>query len=135
MNTLDFIKQVADGDGVGAKDTLNNILSGVAFESLSNKKQEIAKNIFNSPVVEEDIEQLDEISKKTLGSYIKKATDDIATKAAGTSRYAERSHVAKEKQDYESARKNMNISDKLFDKNWKRKQNVAKAVDKLTKED
>jgi len=80
-------------------------------------------------------EQIDEISKKTLGSYVKKASHDVATRAAATSRYGEREEVARKSGDYDSARKNSKIADKAFNKGWKRRANMAKAVDKLTKED
>lgn len=54
MKSLEFIQQVASGNASDAKDTLSNLLSGMAFEALSNKKQEIAKSIFNEPQVQEE---------------------------------------------------------------------------------
>jgi hypothetical protein len=83
----------------------------------------------------EEVENLDELSKKTLGSYVKKASHDVATRAAATSRYGEREEVARKSGDYDSARKNSKIADKAFNKGWKRRANMAKAVDKLTKEE
>ena len=86
-------------------------------------------------LTKEESETLDELSKKTLGSYVKKASHDVATRAAVTSRYGEREEVARKSGDYDSARKNSKIADKAFNKGWKRRANMAKAVDKLTKEE
>ncbi|CAB4170279.1 hypothetical protein UFOVP908_13 [uncultured Caudovirales phage] len=92
--------------------------------------------------MEEEAEQIDELSKKTLGSYVKKASHDVATKSAATGRYAERAN--KEEDDrkktgdysgYRQGRKDNETADKMFGKSWKRRQGIAKAVDKMTKED
>lgn len=66
----------------------------------------------------EDVEELDELSKKTMGSYVKKASDDrmwSGVKAADNSR-------SSSTQDAASRRAT------------KRKQGIAKATDRLTKE-
>ena len=78
--------------------------------------------------------ELDELSKKTLGSYVKGASQDIATKSAATGRYAERANKARKTGDY-SQYKDDETADKMFNKSWKRRIGVAKAVDKLTKEE
>jgi hypothetical protein len=85
--------------------------------------------------VAEDVEQIDELSKKTLGNYIKSATHDVAAKGAATRQFAIDSSRQSGEQDYDAARKSMAKSDKTFSKSWKRRDNMAKAVDRLTKED
>ena len=80
-------------------------------------------------------EQLDEISKKTLGSYIKAASHDVATKGALTRHFADKSRREKEEKKGWEADKSMKKADKTFAAGWKRRQNMAKAVDRLTKED
>ena len=65
--------------------------------------------------------QLDEISKKTLGSYIKKASANIASREADNAR------------DYATGNRPVGINKKAV-KNMKRTQYVNKAVDKLTQE-
>jgi hypothetical protein len=66
----------------------------------------------------------------------------VATKSAATGRYAERAN--KEEDDrkktgdysgYRQGRKDNETADKMFGKSWKRRQGIAKAVDKMTKED
>ena len=79
METSQFIDQLTAGNASEAKDTLNNLLSARAFESLDAKKVELARNIFNgSQAEEEEVEltqeeydQLDELSKTTVRGYLK----------------------------------------------------------------
>ena len=73
-------------------------------------------------MMSEDFEQLDELSKKTLGSYVKKATSDVGL--AGFVKGTTVNDHSRSK-DYEDAAA----------MNKKRKVGIAKAVDKLTKEE
>ena len=93
----------------------------------------------------EEVEQVDEISKATLGSYVKKASHDVATKSAATGRYGERSreHTKNAKSgpahaywgDTMAARDADKVADKFFKKSWARRQGIAKATDKLIKKE
>lgn len=94
----------------------------------------VAKGMKLKDIIGESVEQIDELSKKTLGDYVKKASHDVAHKGALTRKHAMDSDAAKEKQDYVGARKSMEKSDKTFAKSWKRREGMAKAVDRLTKE-
>ena len=92
--------------------------------------------------IKEEVEDIEELSKATLGSYIKKAATDVATNSAATGRHAERSNKIADHQkktgDYSKEtqrRKDSQTADKAFDKSWKRRAGIAKATDKLTKED
>lgn len=87
-------------------------------------------------------ETLSELSKSTLASYIKKASHDVATKSAATGRYAERANKEEDNRKktgdysgYRQGRKDNAFADKMFDKSWKRRKGIAKAADKLTKEE
>jgi hypothetical protein len=71
-------------------------------------------------VVKETVE-LDEISKKTLGSYVKKASADVANRSADNAR------------DYATGNRPVGANKKAM-KNMKRTQYVNKAVDKLAQE-
>ena len=83
MSTSEFIDELAAGNASGAKDILNDMLSARAFEALEGRKIAIAQNIFNdSQVQEEEVEitqeeydQLDELSKGTVRSYLKKSKE------------------------------------------------------------
>jgi len=83
----------------------------------------------------EAVEQIDEISKGTLGSYIKKASHDVAAKGAFTRHFADKSRAETAEQKHDIARKTMKKADKMQDAGMKRRANMAKAVDRLTKED
>ena len=93
-----FIDQIAAGQSADAKESLENILSGKAFESLDLYKKEIASSIFGGieeakecdteeedddekedKMKKEEFDQLDEVSKDTLKSYVKKASVDAGT--------------------------------------------------------
>jgi hypothetical protein len=93
------------------------------------------------PTHKEEVEQVDELSKTTLGSYIKKASHDVATKSAATGRYADRANAVKDQMkkgdysNYQQGKKDDATADKMFNKSWKRRAGIAKATDKLTKED
>lgn len=86
-------------------------------------------------------ETLNELSKGTLGSYIKKASHDVATKSAAVGRYADRANKARDKMkkgdysDWQQGKKDDEFADKMFKKSWKRREGIAKATDKLTKEE
>lgn len=53
-NVRNFIDQVAQGDNIAARETLDNLLSARAFEALETKKQEIGSTLFNGVAVEEE---------------------------------------------------------------------------------
>lgn len=67
--------------------------------------------------MKEEAEQIDELSKATLGSYVKKATSDVRLNTNMS-----RNTTGKQ-------------SDKFAAKAWKREDNVGKAVDRMTTED
>jgi hypothetical protein len=82
----------------------------------------------------EEFEQLDELSKKTLGDYVKKASHDVAHKGAMTRQHANDSDAAKKDSRYSDARKSEDKANKTFAKSWSRRKGMAKAVDRLTKD-
>ena len=103
------------------------------------KREDGIKRAVRSLTKEE--EQINELSKETLGSYIKKASHDAATKSAATGRYAERANKVKDEtkkgdySNYQQGNKDAATADKMFGKSWKRREGIAKAVDKLTNEE
>ena len=103
--------------------------------SIKKKISDASYNVFKSHGFVKEEEQLDELSKGTLGSYIKAASHDVATKGALTRHFADKSRREKEEKKGWEADKSMKKADKTFAAGWKRRQNMAKAVDRLTKED
>jgi predicted HNH restriction endonuclease len=80
----------------------------------------------------EEVEELDELSKSTLGSYTKKASLNatITRKIAGD--FENRANRAKSPGMKDA---NTELSSKYKQKSWKRRDGVEKAVDRLTKEE
>ena len=65
MNIQDIINNIAAGDNVAAKESIENVLSAKAFESLQGKKQEMAATIFGGKEQEsEEITDNEEIAEE-----------------------------------------------------------------------
>jgi len=80
----------------------------------------------------EEVEQIDELSKSTLGSYAKKASRDaVITRKIGAD--FERKADAARSPGMKAA--SNEISQKYKEKSWKRRDGLEKAVDRLTKEE
>ena len=82
-------------------------------------------------LMKEEVE-LDEISKATLGSYVKKATKDARIHGMIATDFEHRAKASRKPSCKETAK---NISDKYKSRAWKREAGIGKAVDKLTKEE
>jgi hypothetical protein len=61
METSQFIDQLSAGNAAEAKDTLNNLLSARAFESLDAKKVELAKSIFGGKEETVEVQDTEEV--------------------------------------------------------------------------
>jgi hypothetical protein len=61
METSQFIDQLSAGNASEAKDTLNNLLSARAFESLDAKKVELAKSMFTGKEDSVDVQDTEEV--------------------------------------------------------------------------
>ena len=82
--------------------------------------------------VKEEVEELDELSKTTLGSYAKKATRDaVITRKIG----ADFEHQGKRAKSPGMKAASDELSQKYKSKSWQRRDGVDKAVDRLTKEE
>jgi hypothetical protein len=103
-------------------------------KSIGKSKAQVAKPAVQA-VKQESVEQLDELKKSTLASYVKKASHDVAAKGAATRQFANDSEAARKDSRYNDAKKSMEKADKTFAKSWKRRENMGKAVDRLAKEE
>lgn len=79
----------------------------------------------------EEFSQLDELSKETLASYVKKRSHDVATQGALTRKHAMDSEAKKKEQNYRGARESDDKANKAFMKGWKYRQGIGRAVDKI----
>lgn len=82
MSTSTFIDQLAAGHAADAKETLSNLLSARAFESLDARKKELGATLFGNQV-EEEVEELDELSKATLRGYLKGSKSEAESQLRG----------------------------------------------------
>ena len=91
-----------------------------------------AMGLANKTTTKEEVEELDELSNTTLGSYAKKATRDaIITRKIG----ADFEHQGKRAKSPGMKAASDELSQKYKSKSWQRRDGVDKAVDRLTKED
>jgi hypothetical protein len=116
-----------------SQDEFNTEIKKAQDRSQGKAKADVAKPAVQA-VKQESVEQIDELKKSTLASYVKKASHDVAAKGAATRQFANDSEAARKGEDYSEARKKMQMADKTFAKSWKRREGMAKAVDKLAKE-
>ena len=140
-NAKDLENQGHDAQRVGDEKGMRRKFADMAMQKLKMKSAMNAVKKTN-----EAVEQINEIGdtpkgRAALGSYVKKASHDVATKSAATGRYAERANKEednrkknKDYSGYRQGRKDNETADKMFNKSWKRRQGIAKAVDRLTKE-
>ena len=120
-------KSVADA----ARKIMEGVQPEVLSEELKGKQHKIDKNK-NGKIDahdfkllrKEDVEQVDELSKTTLGNYVKKASKDGSMSAY----WAGRDSSKKSKVSKASVKKNDNIAAKRID-------GIEKATSRLTKED
>lgn len=108
-----------------------------AGEKGETAAQEKAEKNKNKPkmahdFVKEDIEQIDELSKSTLGSYVKKASRDAVIKRKTA---ADFEHQAKRAKSPGMKAASDSISQSYKVKSWKRRDGIEKAVDRLAKEE
>ena len=116
------------------------------FGAQSGKKVDSRVSNINKAVkkiTKEEAEQIDELSKKTLGSYVKKAgtsrthianTQKSVDKAIGGVDAAKR--YVSDTSNLDKSRKQLkDVSNRLDAKDWNRQQGIHTAVKKLTKEE
>lgn len=81
--------------------------------------------------VAEEVESIDELSKGTLGNYVKKASRDATITRKIGADFENRADRARSPGMKDS---NTELSSKYKQKSWKRRDGLEKAVDRLTKE-
>jgi hypothetical protein len=96
------------------------------IEKHTHKSTGKVKYYLHKKTTNEEVEQIDELSKKTLGSYVKKAKDDLGNREAEVTRNR---YV-----DPRGVKDPIKHNNALLMKRAKRRDNINKAVDKLTRE-
>ena len=106
---------------------LMNVKSKPKMESTVKSFSEISMGRLNK-TAEETVNELD---KKTLGSYIKKAGPDAVKQTAQAKRHSDAGDMANKDRDMYKA---YGKSQRAMDKAKNRQKGISKAVDKLTRE-
>ena len=101
----------------------NNRIDKEDFKILRGEKKEVKK---------EEVEQIDELSKGTLGSYVKGAARDMAA-SRGLAKDFERDAKSAKKPNTKDI--NTRLSNKFMNHASKRNAGIGKAVERLTKEE
>lgn len=123
-NIQNLITNIYSKNLVEAKTLFESILHEKCSLTLENAKKEIAKTFLGDDVKEE-VEQLDELSKNTLGSYIKKASSSSHENSAPNLASRGAYELGKNPDG------NAGEADDM--KSYKRSKFIGKAVDKILK--
>ena len=126
--TSEIITSAITDSAANVQDVFERAIKDRISVLVDQRKADLAGEMFN-PVVKES-EQIDEISKETLGKYIKKAAYSHGDNMSQSGRYDQ---IAKDNRDeddnYEPAADKK--SQKHFDKAEKRLKGISRAVDRL----
>jgi hypothetical protein len=103
--TNDLINSIATGNMVDAKNAFTSIMQSRIDDALESEKVRVGQSITGMDeefdlsdysleeledfMVSEDYESIDELSKKTLGSYVKKARSDKSMRGSEEESYRE----------------------------------------------
>lgn len=118
----------------------SRIVSGKEAESVraekaGQQKARAAKLAARLKKMEEGVEQIDELSKKTLGSYVKKASTDQYLKGQAVQYHTNKAQTADGVFAKQSKEKHYDAADKALKKASNRDTGIGRAVDRLTKEE
>lgn len=97
----------------------------------------LAKNIakVTAAIKKEEVEQIDELSKKTLGSYIKKASADQYFKGQDAMYHDNKAKNADGPFAKETKKKHYDLAAKANEKASNRDTGIGRAIDRMTKEE
>ena len=114
------LKHIYGEYGDIAKNIVNRRMKGLAMSNATTKLKK------------EEVEQIDELSKSTLGSYVKKASTNARINSMISKDFDHKATTARKPSTRDAY---YGLSSKHKQKSWKRSDNVAKAVDRLAKEE
>lgn len=128
----------ASGEGEAGERSMTHAIAGLRSahaEHLKNQKdssKETAKSLIKLAKMKEEVEQIDELSKSTLGSYVKSAARDVgASRKLG----ADFKNMADKSRNPSSKAAASRLSDKFDAVAQKRHAGIGKAVERLAKEE
>ena len=134
--SAEFDAQLDDAKKRAAGTKKQPEVSKPAVQAVQNEEIELTLEDFTPEELEEfmqteEYEQLDELSKATLGSYVKKASKDVQSKAVEKEKYID--NFARKRIDHSLPRAKEEVAKKK-EKINNRQSGIGKAVDRMTKE-
>jgi len=156
--TKQAIEHAMNNNPAGMSEVIRDIIAGKVEVAIESRKQEIAQSLLQPQVeeyeideeivkklnleafsldvledyiVSEEFEQLDELSKKTLANYVKKASADSGTNRSIGSGFTDKGF--RKGQSDDSKKTYFRLGNQFHKKADKRLAGVGKAVDKLAK--
>jgi hypothetical protein len=126
MDIKNLIDAIVSGNTERADEVFASIMDSKVDAALVGV-QEYAEETFM-----ESEEQIDELSKGTLGSYVKKASRSARINSIVGQKFDQKSSLAKNKSNKDS---NAATAERFKKKAWSREDGVNKAIDRLTKEE
>jgi hypothetical protein len=123
-NELSLVKEEKSNGASKKKETqFHKKLDTLVHSTFGKRKDEMKK---------EEVEQIDELKKSTLGSYVKKAAKDARINSMIGKDFEHKAKTSRKPGMKDAA---STLSTQYKSKAWKRQDNVNKAVDRLTKEE
>ena len=119
MSTRNLIDAIASGSALDIESAFEDTMAEKVSFQIEAKRLQIAQTMFTTEEVDLDEEQIDELSKSTLGSYTKKAA--LSAVKSGVKMVRDMSDGS----DSQDGEKTM----------AKRFKGINRATDKLTKEE
>jgi len=147
MRQLEFICYAAEeikeyaGMGVDPEEWFQNKLAHVHGQMqglhayIEGDKRMMSAKMSDMNPMGEEVEQIDEISKKTLGSYVKKASSDLYSRGSRTQYHSNKRNKSSGPFEKESKKKHQSLADYHYRKAGNRAAGIEKATDRLTKEE
>jgi hypothetical protein len=123
MSIKNFIDYTHQGDGVNSREALYAAIHDRVAEAINGKKIDIAQNLVGQ---NEEVEDLDELSKGTLGSYVKAASYNKQSADFGRGMKAQKQISSNGEYD---------DNNRVGFRSTKRAKGISKAVDRLAKEE
>ncbi len=122
----------------GEKKEVKEELKGQQHQIDKNKNNKIDSQDFailrgeKKSVKKEEVEQIDELSKSTLGSYVKGAARDASAARKLSADFKNQADKSRKPSSKAAATR---LSNRFYDASVKRHTGIGKAVERLTKED
>ena len=126
----ELIYAAVEENAVQFQELVNAQLQVRAYDAIEALRPEVGASMFG-----EEVEELDELSKKTLGSYVKKSASDHGNRSYALGHSQGMDDAGSEFDDQDQEDEDQKEREDNFRKSKNRKAGIDRAVKKLTKEE